>query len=91
MGALSKMTPLLLRPVMQQMPSVRQSHAALFRKRPGQLIVNRIKDLMHFYMIGIGFLPWLAVAAYAQIVYGPCELTDIPKEVVLTFLLIFKN
>ena len=81
MGALSKPAA-LLQPALRAVNAIaqRQSHAALFRKRPGQLIVNRIKDVSHFYMIGIGFLPWLALAAYAHIVYGPCELTDAPKD-----------
>ncbi|CAI4229833.1 unnamed protein product [Auanema sp. JU1783] len=62
------------------MPAVRQSHAHLFRKRPGQLIVNRIKDVCHFYFIGIGFLPVLLCVAYNHIVHGPCELTDYPED-----------
>lgn len=39
-------------------------------KRPGQLVVNRIKDAIHFYMIGIGALPFAAVVLFQHIFYG---------------------
>uniref|UniRef100_A0A0N5AJ02 NADH dehydrogenase [ubiquinone] 1 beta subcomplex subunit 5, mitochondrial n=1 Tax=Syphacia muris TaxID=451379 RepID=A0A0N5AJ02_9BILA len=55
-------------------------HAAIFRRRPGQLVVNRIKDVTHFYFIGLGALPILLAVAYNSIKYGPCELKDYPTE-----------
>ncbi|CAD6195281.1 unnamed protein product [Caenorhabditis auriculariae] len=83
MALMSKLAPAtgaLLRPTSYIMPSMRESHAAVFRKRPGQLIVNRVKDVCHFYFIGIGFLPVLVCLAYNHIVYGTCELKDYPTE-----------
>uniref|UniRef100_A0A7E4VJB2 NADH dehydrogenase [ubiquinone] 1 beta subcomplex subunit 5, mitochondrial n=1 Tax=Panagrellus redivivus TaxID=6233 RepID=A0A7E4VJB2_PANRE len=59
---------------------IRLSHAHVFRKRSGQLIVNRIKDAAHFYFIAIGILPFFVAAALTHIVYGPCELKDYPTE-----------
>ena len=83
MALLSKMSApasrAILKPSAFVMPQLRESHAALFRKRPGQLIVNRIKDVCHFYFIGVGFLPVLMCLAYNHIVYGPCELKDYPE------------
>ncbi|EYC38911.1 hypothetical protein Y032_0687g1533 [Ancylostoma ceylanicum] len=83
MTLLSKMSPLaartLLRPTAFTMPALRESHAALFRKRPAQLIVNRIKDVCHFYFIGIGILPVILCLTYNHIVYGTCELRDYPE------------
>uniref|UniRef100_A0A914W1D4 NADH dehydrogenase [ubiquinone] 1 beta subcomplex subunit 5, mitochondrial n=1 Tax=Plectus sambesii TaxID=2011161 RepID=A0A914W1D4_9BILA len=55
-------------------------HASLFRKRPGTMSANRMRDHAHFYMIGLGTLPWLVLAAYVNIVYGPCELRDYPED-----------
>uniref|UniRef100_A0A1I7Z3Z6 NADH dehydrogenase [ubiquinone] 1 beta subcomplex subunit 5, mitochondrial n=1 Tax=Steinernema glaseri TaxID=37863 RepID=A0A1I7Z3Z6_9BILA len=60
--------------------AMRQSHAHVFRKRPGQLIVNRIKDVAHFYFVGIGILPVFLCMAYNHIVHGPCELQEYPTE-----------
>ncbi|CAJ0932413.1 unnamed protein product, partial [Mesorhabditis belari] len=60
--------------------SIRCSHAHVFRKRPAQLIVNRIKDIVHFYMIGIGLMPVLGFLFYLHVVNGTCELKDIPTE-----------
>ncbi|CAJ0604712.1 unnamed protein product [Cylicocyclus nassatus] len=80
----SKMSPLaaqaLLKPTVYLMPALRESHAAVFRKRPPQLIVNRIKDIAHFYFIGIGILPVILCLAYNHIVYGTCELRDYPEQ-----------
>nr|CDJ94689.1 Protein C25H3.9, isoform a [Haemonchus contortus] len=61
------------------MPAIRESHAALFRKRPAQLITNRIKDYCHFYFFGIGVFPIMLCLAYNHIVYGTCELRDYPE------------
>ncbi|KAK6738703.1 hypothetical protein RB195_020673 [Necator americanus] len=69
----------LLKPASFMMPALRESHAALFRKRPAQLIVNRIKDICHFYFIGIGILPVILCLTYNHIVYGTCELRDYPE------------
>ncbi|KAI6196633.1 Heparosan-N-sulfate-glucuronate 5-epimerase [Aphelenchoides besseyi] len=60
---------------------IRNSHAHVFRKRPGQLIVNRMKDVGHFYLIGIGLIPMSIVMIVSHIVYGPnCELKDYPTD-----------
>ncbi|CAB3411173.1 unnamed protein product [Caenorhabditis bovis] len=88
MALMSKMAPTaavccrnnLLKPTTTVIPAIRCSHAAVFRKRPGQLIVNRIKDVCHFYFIGIGFLPVLFALTYNHIIYGTCELKDYPTE-----------
>uniref|UniRef100_A0A915ATN1 NADH dehydrogenase [ubiquinone] 1 beta subcomplex subunit 5, mitochondrial n=1 Tax=Parascaris univalens TaxID=6257 RepID=A0A915ATN1_PARUN len=86
MGAFSKFaapvgrTLGMLRPAELTAFQARYSHAALFRKRPGQLIVNRVKDVTHFYFIGIGFLPVLVCLVYNHIVHGACELKDYPEE-----------
>ncbi|KAK6043920.1 hypothetical protein COOONC_18575 [Cooperia oncophora] len=83
MTSLSKMLPVasrgLLKPASFMMPAIRESHANLFRKRPPQLISNRIKDFCHFYFIGIGVLPVMLCLAYNHIVYGTCELKDYPE------------
>jgi hypothetical protein len=75
---------------------VRDAHAHIFKKRPGQLIVNRIKDAMHFYTIGIGMIPATILLFLLHITYGKhfklrslfsylfpgssCELTDYPTD-----------
>ncbi|KAK5967500.1 hypothetical protein GCK32_004906, partial [Trichostrongylus colubriformis] len=83
MTALSKMVPVasrgLLMPTSFIMPAIRESHANLFRKRPAQLISNRIKDVSHFYFFGIGLFPVMLCLAYNHIVYGTCELQDYPE------------
>uniref|UniRef100_A0A7I4Y6L2 NADH dehydrogenase [ubiquinone] 1 beta subcomplex subunit 5, mitochondrial n=1 Tax=Haemonchus contortus TaxID=6289 RepID=A0A7I4Y6L2_HAECO len=83
MTSLSKMVPVasrgLLKPTSFVMPAIRESHAALFRKRPAQLITNRIKDYCHFYFFGIGVFPIMLCLAYNHIVYGTCELRDYPE------------
>ncbi|CAJ0586632.1 unnamed protein product, partial [Mesorhabditis spiculigera] len=91
MPALSKMAPAgmtmarygplgLLQPKSQVLPLLRFSHAHLFRKRPAQLIVNRIKDVVHFYLVGIGLFPVFAFLTYNHIYHGTCELKDYPTE-----------
>lgn len=50
----------LLGPLATSLPSVRHSHAALFRKRPGQLIVNRIKvtdSIIHGIFVDLRMYP----------------------------------
>ncbi|KAI6194073.1 Heparosan-N-sulfate-glucuronate 5-epimerase [Aphelenchoides besseyi] len=60
---------------------IRNSHAHVFRKRPGQLIVNRMKDVGHFYLIGIGLIPMSIIMIVSHIIYGPnCELKDYPTD-----------
>lgn len=49
------------------------SHVML--KRPGQLIVNRIKDAIHFYIFGIGIIPLSFVVIYYHIFYGKLTLS----------------
>ncbi|MFH4974734.1 hypothetical protein AB6A40_001443 [Gnathostoma spinigerum] len=86
MSVLSKAAPSIerslgiLRSMGPLTQSIRSSHARLFVKRPAQLIVNRIKDITHFYIIGIGILPVLVCLIYNHIIYGPCELKDYPTE-----------
>uniref|UniRef100_A0AC34GMY3 NADH dehydrogenase [ubiquinone] 1 beta subcomplex subunit 5, mitochondrial n=1 Tax=Panagrolaimus sp. ES5 TaxID=591445 RepID=A0AC34GMY3_9BILA len=79
-GALARSTFGKLFPQSLSVQSIRLSHSHLFRRRNGQLIVNRIKDMAHFYMIALGSLPFLFACAYTHIVYGPCELKDYPEE-----------
>uniref|UniRef100_A0A0N5C887 NADH dehydrogenase [ubiquinone] 1 beta subcomplex subunit 5, mitochondrial n=1 Tax=Strongyloides papillosus TaxID=174720 RepID=A0A0N5C887_STREA len=69
----------LVRPNEVQTSSIRFSHAHLFVRRPGELVINRIKDAIHFYFIGIGALPFFLIVAYNHIKYGNCELRDIPE------------
>ncbi|KAI6226216.1 Complex I-SGDH [Aphelenchoides fujianensis] len=48
---------------------------------PGQLIVNRMKDVGHFYLIGLGLLPAVLITVISHIVYGgACELQDYPTD-----------
>jgi hypothetical protein len=79
-GAFARITVGRLRPQALAVQAVRLSHAHIFRRRNGQLIVNRIKDMGHFYMIALGTFPFLIACAYAHIVYGPCELKDYPED-----------
>ncbi|KJH42016.1 hypothetical protein DICVIV_12003 [Dictyocaulus viviparus] len=70
-----------LKPPPFEVPIFRKSHAALFRKRPAHLIINRIKDYFHFYFIGLGILPVIICLTYNHIVYGTCELKDYPEKI----------
>uniref|UniRef100_A0A914QEF9 Succinate dehydrogenase subunit 3 n=1 Tax=Panagrolaimus davidi TaxID=227884 RepID=A0A914QEF9_9BILA len=69
-GAISRLTVGRLHPQALAVQAVRLSHAHIFRRRNGQLIVNRIKDMAHFYMIALGTLPFIVACAYTHIVYG---------------------
>ena len=55
---------------------LRHGHAHVFRKRPGQLIVNRLKDVAHFYFIGLGLIPIALIAGISHIVYGAYEYSE---------------
>ena len=55
-------------------------HARIFRKRPGVLVINKLKDAVHFYPLGICFIPFGIYLVITHIIYGPCELTDYPEE-----------
>uniref|UniRef100_A0A914YPZ5 NADH dehydrogenase [ubiquinone] 1 beta subcomplex subunit 5, mitochondrial n=1 Tax=Panagrolaimus superbus TaxID=310955 RepID=A0A914YPZ5_9BILA len=68
-GAIARSTFGKLRPQSFSVQSIRLSHSHLFRRRNGQLIVNRVKDMAHFYMIALGTLPFLFACAYSHIVY----------------------
>jgi hypothetical protein len=49
----------------------------VFKKRPGQLIVNRIKDAMHFYTIGVGMIPMAILLTIVHVIYGWfCDLLN---------------
>ena len=91
MAIISKLAPNLtligrtslgkLRPNQIIVCSVRNGgHGHIYRKREGQMYWNRIKDVIHFYFIGIGFLPFFIALGYAHIVYGACELQDYPED-----------
>ncbi|VDD95534.1 unnamed protein product [Enterobius vermicularis] len=58
----------------------RSGHAPVFRRRQGQLVSTRIRDIAHFYIIGVGLIPMFLILAYNAIKYGPCELKDYPTE-----------
>lgn len=49
---------------------IRQGHAHVFQKRPGQLLTNRIKDIAHFYLIGVGALPCAIIVIVSHIFYS---------------------
>lgn len=56
-------------------------HARVFQRRQGQLLVNRSKDHLHFYLIGIGLLPGFILFFTSHLIYGStCELKEYPKE-----------
>lgn len=90
MAVISKLTPSAvaagrytlgkLRAMPVAVQAQRQSHAHVFRKRGGQLIVNRIKDVSHFYFLVLGAGPFVIGAVLTHIIFGPCELKDYPEE-----------
>lgn len=55
-------------------------HEHLFVVRQGQLIINRMKDIWHFYFVGLGVIPYMILLTCVHTIYGKCELTDYPKE-----------
>uniref|UniRef100_A0A0N4URW6 NADH dehydrogenase [ubiquinone] 1 beta subcomplex subunit 5, mitochondrial n=1 Tax=Dracunculus medinensis TaxID=318479 RepID=A0A0N4URW6_DRAME len=66
----------------------RLEHGRVFRKRPGDLVTSRLKDIFHFYILGIGLFPVLCTILYTHIRYdmvpvlfpGPCELSEELKD-----------
>ncbi|KAF7624766.1 hypothetical protein Mgra_00009955 [Meloidogyne graminicola] len=57
------------------------AHSWIFKRRQGQLINNRVKDAMHFYVIGIGLIPGAILLFITSIIFGSqCELAEYPKE-----------
>lgn len=50
--------------------TARYSHGHVFKKRQGQMYFNRFKDVIHFYYIGLGFLPLGILIFVVHVVYG---------------------
>ncbi|OTF70753.1 NADH dehydrogenase[ubiquinone] 1 beta subcomplex subunit 5-like [Euroglyphus maynei] len=46
--------------------------------QPSQFVWKTFKDYLHFYFM-LGFIPLTLITAYANIVVGEAELTDIPE------------
>jgi len=58
----------------------RFSHARVFMRRTGHMYWGKYKDALHFYMVGIGILPFFILLMFSHIVFGNCELSDYPGE-----------
>uniref|UniRef100_A0A8R1TLH3 NADH dehydrogenase [ubiquinone] 1 beta subcomplex subunit 5, mitochondrial n=1 Tax=Onchocerca volvulus TaxID=6282 RepID=A0A8R1TLH3_ONCVO len=58
----------------------RFSSDRVFYRRPSVLYFNRCKDVAHFYVVGLGIMPMILLLGFIHIVYGPCELQDLPTD-----------
>jgi hypothetical protein len=45
-------------------------HSWVFRRRQGQLINNRVKDAIHFYLFGIGIIPGAILLLIVHVIFG---------------------
>lgn len=54
----------------------REGHARLMKVRSTYFGWTRLKDHIHFYVLGIGVLPVLALNFFMNVTYGKCELRD---------------
>ncbi|CAD5211366.1 unnamed protein product [Bursaphelenchus okinawaensis] len=78
---MARVTLTNLRPQQLQRMALRQSHADLFRRRAGQMLINRFKDIAHFYLVGVGILPCAIIVLVSHLIFGPrCELKDYPED-----------
>ncbi|EFO17597.1 hypothetical protein LOAG_10902 [Loa loa] len=80
MAAFSKLAKQWLCSTRLTILPARFSSDRVFYRRPSTLYFNRCKDIGHFYVVGLGILPMVLLLGFIHVVYGPCELQDLPTD-----------